>query len=162
MRSSCDASATNLRWLSLLHSLSAYHGYREHDNQLDPRSVLDFLFLSDRFARSVRFSVREVDRALSALQSSPGAPQEYDPKRASGRLCASLDYGTIDEILRFGLHEYIDDLQQRLNSLGNAVFETFVLYGDLTAVMPAGVIRTSNIGAWHAEQDLQMMQQQQQ
>lgn len=155
-----DPEAQPLRWLSLLHSLSAYHGYREHDNQLDPRSVLEFLFLSDRFARSVRFSVREVDRALRALETPPGAPKEHDPKRISGRLRASLDFGTIDEILEFGLHEYIDDLQQRLNSIGSAVFETFVLYADLTAVMPASVIHTDSVGAWHAAQDMQMQQQQ--
>ena len=154
--------AQPLRWLSLLHSLSAYHGYREHDNQLNPRSVLEFLFLSDRFVRSVRFCTREVDRALRSLMTPPGATPEHDPLRASGRLCASLDYGTIDEILEFGLHEYIDDLQMRLNALGNAIFETFVLYADVSAVvMPSGPVRSHSIGAWHAAEDMQMQQQQQ-
>ena len=157
--------AQPLRWLSLLHSLSAYHGYREHDNQLNPRSVLEFLFLSDRFARSVRFCTREVDRSLRSLLTPPGAPKEHDPLRASGRLCASLDYGTIDEIIDFGLHAYIDDLQTRLNALGNDIFETFVLYADLAAANPPATVRPESVGAWHAfqnTQDLQVQQQQQQ
>ena len=159
--------AQPLRWLSLLHSLSAYHGYREHDNQLDPRSVLEFLFLSDDFARSVRFCLREVNRSLCTLVTPPGALREHDPVRAAGRLRASLDYGTIHEILDFGLHAYIDDLQTRLNSLGNDIFETFVLYADLAAVTPVAPapVRHEPLGAWHFRadnDDLQMQQQQQQ
>jgi len=157
-----NPDAQPLRWLSLLHSLSAYHGYREHDNQLNPRSVLEFLFLSDRFARSVRFCVREVDRSLRTLMIPPGAPKEHDPLRAAGRLCASLDYGTIDEIVEFGLHEYIDDLQIRLNALGKALFETFVLYADLSAVVPSNPARNESLDAWHANEDMQIQQQQQQ
>ena len=153
--------AQPLRWLSLLHSLSAYHGYREHDNQLNPRTVLEFLFLSDRFARSVRFCTRRVDQALRSLVSPLGAPKEFDPLRASGRLCASLDFGTIDEILEFDLHEYIDDLQTRLNTLGNAIYQTFVLYAERAPGVPPSSARNQFQGTGQSEQDTQIQQQQQ-
>lgn len=154
--------AQPLRWQSLLHSCSAYHGYREHDNQLNPQSVLEFLFLSDRFARSVRFCVREVDAALAKLIAPPGKAANPDPIRSSGRLKAELDFATIDEILARGLHEYIDDLQSKLNVVGRSIFETYVLYADLTPVSAQTPARSAPLGAWHADLDMQMQQQQQQ
>jgi len=154
--------AQPLRWTSLLHSCSAYHGYREHDNQLNPRSVLEFLFLSDRFARSVRFCVQEVDAAMKKLVPPPGTGATVDPCRASGRLKADLDFTTIEEILERGLHEYIDDLQAKLNVVGRSIFETFVLYADITPVSAQLPTRRAPIGAWHADLDMQQQQQQQQ
>ena len=153
--------AQPLRWLSLLHSCSAWHGYREHSNTLDPRAMLEFLFLSDQFSRSVRFSVRQLDRALASLKAPPGGAGTPDPVRLSGRLRADLDFGTLDEILSEGLHLYIDRLQGRLNDIGKAIFETYVLYADLTPLageLPATV--TQIAGAWHSETDQQMQQQQ--
>ena len=152
--------AQPLRWMSLLRSCSAYHGYREHQTQVDPVSILEFLFLSNTFARSVRFCVREVDTALSKLAAPPGAPDTPDPIRASGRLRADLDFGTIGEILETGIHAYIDQLQSRLNQIGNAIFETFVLYADVTPVASSD-LAVHNAGAWHFDLDAQAQQQQQ-
>ncbi len=154
--------ANPLRWQSLLHSCSGYHGCREHDNELDPRHVLEFLFLSDHFPRSVRFCVHEVDRALNCLGKPKGLPSStLDPISASGRLKADVDYTTIDEILQRGVHEYIDDLQARLNHVGLAIFETFILYADLSPVAITSLSPVTPLGAWHAGQDVQMQQQQQ-
>lgn len=154
--------ANPLRWQSLLRSCSGYHGCREYDTELDPRHVLEFLFLSNEFSRSVRFCVREVDRALNQLTEPKGLPSTtMDPIRVSGRLRADLDYTTIDEILDRGVHEYIDDLQSRLNKVGLSIFETFVLYADLSSLRITAPTPAAPLGAWHADQDMQMQQQQQ-
>jgi len=162
MKKDSQAIEHPLRWQSLLHSCSAYHGYREQDNEIDPRSVLEFLFLSDRFSRSVRFCMREVNRALGQLNPPPGNVGMPAPVRACGLLSAQLEYGTIDEILDHGVHEYIDDLQSKLNTLGLAIFETYVLYADLSPVGPTTSAPVIPLGAWHADQDAHSQQQQQQ
>jgi hypothetical protein len=36
-----------------------------------------------------------------------------------------LDYVQVEEIIRDGLHEFLDDLQDRLNASGQAIFDTF-------------------------------------
>ena len=36
-----------------------------------------------------------------------------------------MDYTSIKEIIDSGLHEYIDDFQSQLNSVGEAIFEDF-------------------------------------
>jgi hypothetical protein len=84
------------------------------------------------------------------------------PVRACGLLRAKLEYGTIDEIIEFGVHEYIDELQSNLNTLGLTIFETYVLYADIAPVGPVTASPSVPLGAWHADQDLHMQQQQQQ
>ena len=42
-----------------------------------------------------------------------------------GRLLADLDYTQIEEIKSIGLHEFLDNMQTRLNQIGSAVHETF-------------------------------------
>lgn len=162
MKKSSQGIAHPLRWQSLLHSCSAYHGYREHDNEIDPRGVLEFLFLSDRFSRSVRFCMREVNRAMTQLDAPPGMQGMPPPVRACGLLRARLEFGTIDEILDHGVHEFIDDLQTKLNEIGKDIFETYVLYADLSPVGPTTAAPVVPAGAWHPSLDINMQQQQQQ
>ena len=155
--------ARPLRWQALLQSCSAWNGYREVHSELVPEHVLDFLFLSDRFARSVRFCLRAVDESLSRLLPPPIAQSaKTNPVRLCGQLRASLDYATIDEITGAGMHNYIDQLQTKLNALGAAIFETHVLYADLTTVTtPTLAQHMVPAGAWHTGLDLQIQQQQQ-
>ena len=155
--------ASPLRWASLLHSCSAYHAFHVFSNHLEPRRILEFLFLSEEFPRSVRFCLREADRALREL-GRPAVPSGgADPLRVAGRLRADLDFSTLEEILAEGVHEFIDRLQGRLIAVGNAIFETFVLYADLVPVdvSPAPSPVPVSCGAWHPGDD-QIQQQQQQ
>lgn len=156
--------AQPLRWQALLHSCSAWHGYREHHREIEPQSVLEFLFLSETFARSVRFCVREVDIALSSLIAPPSSKSVPDPIRLSGRIRADIAFGSIEEILEIGLHEFIDGLQARLGKLGSAIFETYVLYADLAplTIDPPSARTAAPLGAWHSEVEVAVQQQQQQ
>jgi len=42
-----------------------------------------------------------------------------------GQLRASLAYGDIEQIMKGGLHEYVDGLQRQLNAIGDAVQTLF-------------------------------------
>lgn len=161
--------AQPLRWQALLRSCSAWHGYREFHHSIVPQHVIEFLFLNEQFARSVRFCVREVHLALKQLPVPPGSTNSGNPKRLATRLYNDVDLATVEEILDFGLHDYIDQLQARLNAVGAAVFETHVLYADLTplsvttpAVTPTITQSAAPLGAWHTDLDVQVQQQQQQ
>jgi len=41
------------------------------------------------------------------------------------QLCSDLSFTTVDEIVNAGLHEYLDDLQTRMNQLSAGIYETF-------------------------------------
>lgn len=157
--------AAPLRWASLLHSCSAYSDFREISTKPDPVRILDFLFLSEEFPRSVRFCLNEVDRALIQLRPLQSRGATSDPLRESGKLRSELDFTTVEEIIQEGVHQFIDRLQTRLNSLGLSIFQTFILYADLLPI-DAPVAATAIFpGAWHdgsGEDERQQQQQQQQ
>ena len=158
-------SAAPLRWASLLHSCSAYHPFHAICNHLEPKRILEFLFLSDNFPRAMRFCVLEVDRALRQVANftAGGTAIPARALRLAGRLRADLDFSSLDEILEEGLHNYIDRFQSRLIAVGEAIFETFVLYADLLPVeeVPAPAM-TVFPGAYHIGSDDGLQQQQQQ
>ncbi|MBX7209357.1 MAG: alpha-E domain-containing protein [Verrucomicrobiaceae bacterium] len=153
--------ARPLRWQALLRSCSAWHGYREQHPAVAPRDVVEFLFLNEQFARSVRFCVREMHLALKQLPLPPGSPVN-SPRRLATRLFNDVDLATVDEIIDAGLHGYIDRLQARLNDIGAAIFETHVLYADLTPVSLLSPVpcTVAPLGAWHGDLDMQIQQQQ--
>ena len=46
-------------------------------------------------------------------------------ERLSGRLRSDLDYVTIADIFEFGLHEYLETIQERLVELSDALYSTY-------------------------------------
>ena len=47
--------------------------------------------------------------------------------RQAGELHARLHYGRTDEIIRFGLHEYLVDFLDRIAALGSEVSRVFLV-----------------------------------
>jgi uncharacterized alpha-E superfamily protein len=58
------------------------------------------------------------------IGSSPGSAQNMAEKLV-GRLKSELDYTDIDEVIQFGMHQYMDSLQKRLNQVDTAIGGTF-------------------------------------
>ncbi len=115
-----------LQWIALLKSASAYEMYRKRGmHRISPQSVADFLILDGEFPRSIRFCIIEAERSLHKITGTPLGSWRATVERTLGRLRADLDYITIDEIIQFGMHEFLDDLQTRMNNVGEKIFETF-------------------------------------
>ena len=60
---------------------------------------------------------------LERLLHISGADQGHyanEAERLSGRLCSDLRYAEIGDILRSGLHEYLDGIQRRLIEINAA------------------------------------------
>jgi uncharacterized alpha-E superfamily protein len=158
------AQARPLRWAALLRSCSAWHAFQTHCSKLDPVKIIEYLLLDETFPRSIACCVAEAQSALQSLCTSAGLQGMPSPLRHVGRLRADLAYTTVEEVLAAGLHEYIDDLQTRLNQIGEAIFQTFVLHADLSLLGDETTAEHEAHGAYHAhsDEDIQMQQQQQQ
>lgn len=116
-----------LQWVAVLRSCSARQAYQKvYVSQVTPVKVAEFLLLSESFPRSVRFSVEKLDQSLRRLSGvSPG--QFSNPaERLAGRLLAELSYGAIEDYYSVGLHQAIDDLQIKLNTIGAKIFATYI------------------------------------
>lgn len=115
----------SLQWGALLRSASAFEMYRKRHGAISPSKVVDFLLLDRRFPRTVRYCLAKAERSLHAITGAAVGTWTNSAERELGRLNAELSYADTKEILARGLHEYIDNLQLRLNYVSQLVFETF-------------------------------------
>ena len=119
--------ADALGWAAILRSCSAWDAYKAiHGSAVHPRGVAEYLLLSDEFPRSLKFCVERLDASLRAV--SGVAPRRFsnDAEKFSGRLLAELQFGTIEEVFEIGLHDYIDQIQTRLNQIGDELFRAYI------------------------------------
>lgn len=118
-------SLDQIQWIALLKSASAYEMYRKSQRRINPSSVVEFLVLNSEFPRSMHFCLREAQRSLHAISGTPLGTWSNSSERTLGRLCAELGYLTVEDIVEIGLHEFLDQMQTRINQLGDAIAETF-------------------------------------
>ncbi len=123
-----------IQWISLLKSVSAYEMYRKSQRRINPTSVAEFLILNREFPRSIHFCLRIAQRALYQITGTPMGSWCNQAERCLGRLCAELEYMTINDVIEIGLHEFLDQMQSRINEVGVTIGETFF---GLEPVMPS-------------------------
>jgi uncharacterized alpha-E superfamily protein len=112
-------------WSALLKSASAFEMYRQTFGSVDSDHVAQFLILNHAFPRSMRFCIHRADDSLRCITGSSPGMFNTIAERKLGRLRSELDYAQIAEILRGGLHEFIDDFQVSLNGVGSSVSDNF-------------------------------------
>lgn len=115
-----------IQWMALLKSASAYEMYRKRgQHRITPKGVAKFLILDQEFSRSIQFCLLQAERSLHQITGTPTGTWTNPVERSLGRLRSELDYMTIEEIIQFGLHEFLDHLQEQMNGVGDKIFETF-------------------------------------
>jgi uncharacterized alpha-E superfamily protein len=125
----------DLQWMALLKSASAYEMYRKRGvHRLSPHSIAEFLILDPQFPRSIRSCVSRVERSLHEIMGTAIGTWCTPVERTMGKLRTDLDYLTIDEIIQMGLHETLDDLQLRMNSVGSKICETFFAFESIDTI----------------------------
>jgi uncharacterized alpha-E superfamily protein len=114
-----------VQWSALLRSASALEMYRRAHGRIAPLKVVDFLLLNRTFPRSVRYCLGGAEDSLHAITGTPDGMFGNRAEQELGRLRSELDFTSIDDVVQTGLHEFIDDVQSRLNRTGEAIFTTF-------------------------------------
>lgn len=116
-----------LEWVAVLRSCSALDAYRQtYGADVHPAKIGELLVLSDDFPRSVRSCVARFDAALRSIAGTPAHRFTNTAEKLSGRLLAELQFSTVEDIFAPGLHEHLDQLQVKLNSMGDALFEAYI------------------------------------
>jgi uncharacterized alpha-E superfamily protein len=114
-----------VRWSALLKSASALEAYRRKYGKIVPRRVAELLILDRHFPRSMHFGVIKALDSLRSISGSDAGTYSNHSEQLMGRLRSMMDYADISDILRGGLHEFIDDFQSQLNAIGAAVHQDF-------------------------------------
>ena len=122
----------NIQWTSVLRSASAFEMFRKKHHRITPRNVADFLIFDDQFPRSIRHCISKSMICLHRIAGTPVGSAYNDAEKKLGRLEADLAYTDIDEVIDGGMHEYLDDLQTRLNHVDMAIGTTFFNVAPLT------------------------------
>lgn len=117
----------NLQWEALLRSAGALHMYRRKHQTLAPTSIIQFLVLDREFPRSIHFCLEKADKALHEITGSPMGKYSTDVERYLGKVLAEAQFTSPKEILNQGLHEFLNDMQTKLNLIGDCVASTFFL-----------------------------------
>ncbi|HVU08514.1 MAG TPA: alpha-E domain-containing protein [Verrucomicrobiae bacterium] len=116
-----------LEWAAVLRSCSAWDAYKTiYGADIHPRLVAEFLLLNDNFPRSARFCVSELNRALRCVSGVAEGMFCNDAEKLTGRLLAELQFSVVDEIFEFGLHQYLDETQKKLNAIGDELFRAYI------------------------------------
>jgi uncharacterized alpha-E superfamily protein len=115
----------DIQWSALLRSASALEMYRQRHGQITPSRVVEFLILDREFPRAVLYCLTKANESLHAITGAAMGGFSNPPEQALGQLHAQLAYTRADEIVQRGLHEFVDNLQWRLNLVGDAVHNTF-------------------------------------
>lgn len=156
--SETDHAVDSLQWGTILRACSASASYRrESGSEVTLQKILDLLLFGVEFPRSVRFCVRMVDEMLHAITGTPTGRYSNQCEKKTGALLAKLNFADPEDVLSYGLHQYIDELQIALNETGQAIFETYVLLPqESTRISPASLSFSP------LEFELRQQQQQQQ
>ncbi len=126
------------QWASLLQSVSGFESYRKiYSDVISPRRVAELLVLRDDMPRSLHSCFNMIEDTLEILCDDNSA----EIRRQGGEIHARLHFGRTDDIIRFGLHEYLMDFLQRVSRPGRR---------DQPALPGAELLKTSdgNAPAW--------------
>jgi uncharacterized alpha-E superfamily protein len=113
-----------LHWVALLKSVSSFNAYRRVHGQIKPEAIVDYLVLDRLFPRSILFCLMEAENCLHQISESK---QGYSNavEKAIGNLRADLEFADINDVFEYGLHEYLDKLQERLNNISELIYNQY-------------------------------------
>lgn len=110
-----------LRWEAVLRSANALTNYRRRHGVTDGRQVAAFLLLDGAFPGSVAFCLAAAEEALRAISGTPSGQFRNLAEKSLGRLAAELRYTELDDVLKQGLHAWLDQFQLRLGEAAQAI-----------------------------------------
>ncbi|MEJ7670185.1 MAG: alpha-E domain-containing protein [Casimicrobiaceae bacterium] len=112
------------QWASLLQSLSGFESYRKiYSDVISPLRVTELLVLREDMPRSLHSCINFINETLALLCNE----DSRELRRHAEEMYARLHHGSTDEIIRYGLHEYLMDFLARVSELGEEINRRFLV-----------------------------------
>jgi uncharacterized alpha-E superfamily protein len=115
----------DVQWAAVLRSASAFEMYHKRHGRIAPNRIVEFLLLDREFPRAIHYCLMAARESVHAISGTPAGMFRSPVEQLLGLLCSELAYAQIDEIIGAGLHEYLDQLQTKMNQVGLHIHETF-------------------------------------
>ena len=117
------------QWRAVLRCASGLEAYRRfYVSEILPWKVAEFLLFSETFPRSVRYCLAQIDLYLRRISGTSLGQHSNEAERLCGRLVSELNYTSIDEVFRKGLHEFLSQILPVLDQVSGIIFDTFMAH----------------------------------
>jgi uncharacterized alpha-E superfamily protein len=124
-----------LEWVGLLRSCTAFEGYcKVYSTDLTYESLLEFLMLNPEFPHSIRYSIDQLHQSLHAIQHQSHQQNVDELMRVSGKLCTSLGYEQISDVLAEGPGNYLRRILRECSHIHDLIYEVYIQYSVQTAL----------------------------
>ncbi|MFD2671049.1 alpha-E domain-containing protein [Marinicrinis sediminis] len=115
-------------WWSVLHMSSGYEAYLEqYRSYLKPEKVVEFLLFNETFPRSIRYCIEQLMLSFDDLEQGKIQPYNRSLYIELGKLHAYVKYGSVEEVIQIGAHEYFRMIQKSCNQIGQLIRKTYYL-----------------------------------
>ena len=123
-----SARARRSAWSAILRSCSAWDAYKSlRGAEVHPRFVAEFLLFNEDFPRSARFCVGELNtRACATFPASAAGAFATRRKNCADAWRPRCNSARWRKSSSRGLHGTSDQFQDKLNSIGGAVFDAYI------------------------------------
>ena len=112
------------QWAALLQSVSGFESYRKiYSDVITPRRVAELLILRDDMPRSLHCCMNFIHQTIEQLSDE----RTRELERTSGQLHSQIHYASTEDIISFGLHEYLMDFLRRISRLGDEISRVFLV-----------------------------------
>jgi uncharacterized alpha-E superfamily protein len=88
---------------------------------------VEFLILDKDFPHSIRFSIDVLHKAMELITEITQTRKIGLVTRISGKMSATLDYASIEDISK-NPKAFLNDIQQQCVRLHDAIYGTFISY----------------------------------
>jgi uncharacterized alpha-E superfamily protein len=123
------------QWNAVLRSAAGYHAFRRvYPRGMTPSAVAGFMLYNESFPRSVTTCVRQIDGLLVRLKSRYILKGGSKAMERVDEIQAALHSRSIEDVIKVGLHEYLDWLQLHLNDVTQEISKAFF------GAVPAGAL----------------------
>jgi uncharacterized alpha-E superfamily protein len=115
----------DIQWAAVLRSTSAFEMYRKDRGRITPKGVVEYLLLNRFFPRAIHHCLITGRESLHEITGTEIGSYKNGAEKLLGQLCSELSYASVDEVISYGLHEYLDALQVKMNQIGAEIHDTF-------------------------------------
>ena len=115
----------DIQWAAVLRSTSAFEMYRKDRGRITPKGVVDYLLLNRFFPRAIYHCLLNARESVHTITGTEIGSYKNAAEKLVGQLCSELSYTSVDEVISYGLHEYLDSLQVKINQIGAEIHEIF-------------------------------------
>lgn len=115
-----------LVWSAVLKSVSAFNMYRQQYKSLKQENIIEFLIKDRDFPRAICHSIKKAEYAIYRISGArPQDSYSNEAEKAVTQLKHEIDFTETSEIIKYGLHKFLNDFQVKNNIIDQEIFKVY-------------------------------------